>query len=220
MAETGVIMLAATLADHNRSINTLTISSPLLQQRPQFDTVVHLSRMLAMNDALQVLGVSKAAITDGALEQLVQYGLNKSSSIRQIDLSANKLSPLSGKHIESLLTTRQGAIEVLDLHNNRLEDEGAVHIGQCLHLCHGLKSLDLRNCHIGDKGMAALLQAAGRAPCAGQLVLRLWGNTWGQDAARVLDALRRSPSSQCCGGLALDVVTYLADNGIIAVAHA
>jgi len=54
MAETGIIMLAATLAEHNRSINTLAINSPLLQQRPQFDTVVHLARMLAMNDALQV----------------------------------------------------------------------------------------------------------------------------------------------------------------------
>jgi Ran GTPase-activating protein (RanGAP) involved in mRNA processing and transport len=94
--EKGVICLAVTLAGHNRSLTSLRLSSPLLQQRPQQDTTTQLAHMLACNSSLQELQLSKAGLTDDALECLVQYGLLRGGAVRWLDLSANRFSDLAG----------------------------------------------------------------------------------------------------------------------------
>lgn len=97
VSEKGVISLAVALADHNRTLQSLLLSSPLLQQRPQHDTLVHLARMLACSSSLQELHLAKAGLTDDALKGLVQYGLLKSKSLQHLDLSANRFSNLAGE---------------------------------------------------------------------------------------------------------------------------
>jgi Ran GTPase-activating protein (RanGAP) involved in mRNA processing and transport len=94
--EKGVICLAVTLADHNHSLTSLHLSSPLLQQRPQQDTTRQLANMLARNSSLQELVLSKAGLTDDALGSLVQYGLLRGGVVQRLDLSANRLSSLAG----------------------------------------------------------------------------------------------------------------------------
>jgi Ran GTPase-activating protein (RanGAP) involved in mRNA processing and transport len=94
--EKGVICLAVTLADHNRSLTSLHLASPLLQQRPQQDTTMQLAHMLARNSSLQELQLRKAGLTDDALECLVQYGLQRGGGVQWLDLSANRFSGLAG----------------------------------------------------------------------------------------------------------------------------
>lgn len=97
------------LAENNTSITSLCISSPLLQQRPQQDTTAHLARMLACNHGIQKLELSKAGLTDAGLEVLIKDGLVRNHSLTQLDLSANRLSPLAGE--TSLLFLHQLAVD-------------------------------------------------------------------------------------------------------------
>lgn len=109
--EKSVISLAVTLADQNRSLTSLRLASPLLQQRPQQDTTTHLAHMLARNSSLQELQLSKAGLTDDALECLVQYGLLRGGAVQRLDLSANRFSSLAGalmRHYE-FVRLAQGA---------------------------------------------------------------------------------------------------------------
>eukprot|EP00879_Flechtneria_rotunda_P030216 GHRR01032821.1.p1 GENE.GHRR01032821.1~~GHRR01032821.1.p1 ORF type:complete len:187 (+),score=54.45 GHRR01032821.1:829-1389(+) len=128
MTEKGLIALAATLAEHNSPLSSLNISSPLLQQRPQHDTWMHLARVMANHTWLQEFRMSKAGLTDGGLEILVQQGLvHNKGSITELDLSANRLSPMAGRHIHELLEALQHLTH-LNLASNRLENDGAQHI--------------------------------------------------------------------------------------------
>ncbi|WIA12934.1 hypothetical protein OEZ85_006550 [Tetradesmus obliquus] len=205
--EKGVISLAVTLADHNRSLTSLRLASPLLQQRPQQDTTTHLAHMLARNSSLQELQLSKAGLTDDALECLVQYGLLRGGAVQRLDLSANRFSSLAGQHIRLLLSAGSCSLRHLNLSSIRLQDEAALHIAACLPSCTDLEHLDLSSCSIGDKGLAALIAAAGKAGPKLR-VLKLWGNGFGGSSSQALHLLRQQRGRE---GLVADVTTYVVD---------
>ncbi|KAF6264673.1 hypothetical protein COO60DRAFT_76332 [Scenedesmus sp. NREL 46B-D3] len=205
--EKGVICLAVALADHNRSLTSLRLASPMLQQRPQLDATTQLALMLACNSSLQELQLSKAGLGDDALEGLVQHGLLRGGGVQRLDLSANRLSSLAGKHIRSLLSSGSCNLRYLSLASNRLQDKAALHIAACLPSCTDLEHLDLRSCSIGDMGLAALISAAARA--GPQLrVLKLWGNGFGGSSSQALHLLRQQRGKEA---LVADVTTYVVD---------
>eukprot|EP00878_Enallax_costatus_P046019 GHUV01055590.1.p1 GENE.GHUV01055590.1~~GHUV01055590.1.p1 ORF type:complete len:335 (+),score=121.68 GHUV01055590.1:1062-2066(+) len=207
VAEKGIICLAATLAENNSGIRSLSISSPLLQQRPQHESITHLARMLACNTSIQMLQLSKAGLTDAALEILVKDGLLRNNSVTQLDLSANRFSSLAGEHLHQLLSSSRGqAIATLDLSHNRLEDSGAKQLAASLPNCQALTHLNVASCSVGDAGITSMLDAVVRVRRLQEL--KLWGNKFGYAATQKLHTMQQQPGRE---KLVPDVTTYVVD---------
>lgn len=58
--------------------------------------MLSLSQMLARNQSLQQLGLSKHGMVDSQLDTLVTYGLLRNTTLTSLDLKANRLSAFAG----------------------------------------------------------------------------------------------------------------------------
>lgn len=78
--------------------------------------------------------------------------------------------------------------------------------------------MDLSNCRIDDKGLAAILNAVNKAysssgNCCKLRVLKLWGNGFGAASSQLLHQLRQQKGVE---DLVPDVTTYVIDGVVCA----
>lgn len=64
--------------------------------------MLSLSQMLARNQSLQQLGLSKHGMVDSQLNTLVTYGLLRNTTLTSLDLKANRLSAFAGERKGSI----------------------------------------------------------------------------------------------------------------------
>jgi Ran GTPase-activating protein (RanGAP) involved in mRNA processing and transport len=200
----GIISVSAALSEVNTSLQSLDLGRPMLKGC-QDTTFLSLAQMLAQNKTLVSLGLSKHCMADSNLDTLVTYGLLRNTSLKSLDLSANRLSPFSGPVIERLLNDNR-QIEEIQLSHNQLGDAGALAVARCLPYTHWLQHLDLRSNGIGEQGLMALAEALSLASHVQSLFL--WGNHFGPSSARAfMDTLAATGT----GGLSIDLRPYEAD---------
>lgn len=70
--------------------------------------MLSLSQMLARNQSLQQLGLSKHGMIDSQLDTLVTYGLLRNTTLTSLDLKANRLSAFAGARKRSTGSLRYG----------------------------------------------------------------------------------------------------------------
>jgi hypothetical protein len=119
-----LVRLASALAAHNRSLQYLSVESPLLTTVPPAprsaagcvptrvdealmcsaggggqvmeEGTLHFARALAANDALRCLRFGKHGVRDAGVETLVAYGLVSNNTLTSLDLRCNALSEVRG----------------------------------------------------------------------------------------------------------------------------
>jgi Ran GTPase-activating protein (RanGAP) involved in mRNA processing and transport len=210
LGTSALIALAGALAK-TTSLRLLDLSEPRTFSRNE-ETMSHIAGGLRANASLERLVLRKHAhASDTAVERLADAVLDN-ATLRELDLSANRLGPPSGATLAKALA--DGALlTVLQLSACRLADGGAVALADVLArgAC-GLRVLDLRSNDIGDAGIAALAAALASPACPLEQLL-VWGNpglrSAGAGATAWGDALETGAVRA-----ATDVRAYVVDGAI------
>jgi uncharacterized protein (TIGR02996 family) len=170
------------------SNNRLTAET--IQQLVASPAVQALEELDVSDNNLRVAGLT--ALAGGALPNLRSLRLLRSQpqeegvaalaasplfgGLRSLSLGGGNLGPSA---VTAVATAPADNLRVLDLHDNRVEDRGAVTLADSPHLAN-LVLLDLAETHIGDAGAAALAES----PHLGGLIwLNLYGNPISDAAA-------------------------------------
>uniref|UniRef100_A0A3B3QAD8 Leucine rich repeat containing 34 n=1 Tax=Paramormyrops kingsleyae TaxID=1676925 RepID=A0A3B3QAD8_9TELE len=112
----------------NKSIQAVDLSRPLLFSH-QEEIMVHLARMLQVNQHLQELHLGQHGMTDSAVERLCE-ALRGNSVLRYLDLR-NRITRDGAKFLAEILR-HNSTLEILDLSSNRIEDDGAGHLSKAI----------------------------------------------------------------------------------------
>uniref|UniRef100_A0A3B3QAU8 Leucine rich repeat containing 34 n=1 Tax=Paramormyrops kingsleyae TaxID=1676925 RepID=A0A3B3QAU8_9TELE len=113
----------------NKSIQAVDLSRPLLFSH-QEEIMVHLARMLQVNQHLQELHLGQHGMTDSAVERLCE-ALRGNSVLRYLDLRCNRITRDGAKFLAEILR-HNSTLEILDLSSNRIEDDGAGHLSKAI----------------------------------------------------------------------------------------
>jgi len=152
----------------------------------QQEIAYHIEDTLKRNPKLQRLHLRKMGIRDSGVERIAS-GVNFSSNLSYLDLSANKLSRDSALILSSVLNK----LKVLDLSYNRIQSEGAQQLAKSVtqNQKSNLKVLGLTNADIDDDGICDLLQAYQKSNLE---TILLWGNRFEKASSEMLTSLMDS----------------------------
>jgi len=204
-----LVRLASALAAHNRTLQFLSVESPLLNTVMEEGTL-HFARALAANHTLRALRFGKHALRDAGAETLVAYGLVTNTTLTSLDLRCNSMSEVAGSSLARLLM-ENGTITSLVLSSNRLRDAGAAAVAAALpHNC-SLTHLDLSSNSVEEKGLLAL--ADGVRANSTLRSLRLWGNAFAPMASAAWLQLVRDRQTHAMP-LDLDIAPYQVDHHV------
>ena len=117
----------------------------------------------------------------------MNYGLVRNETLTVLDLRCNRLTSACAPALERLLT-HCPSLEELCLSNNNLGDDGAAAVAAGLQHNTNLSWLELSHNRINDHGLCELAFSLAEAETNLQH-LALWGNVFGQTAARAFAAV-------------------------------
>ncbi|KAM3860405.1 leucine-rich repeat-containing protein 34 [Diretmus argenteus] len=166
------VIAFANALNSNRTLHSLNISRPLLFSH-QDEVAVHMARMLVLNRSLRELHLGKMALTDTALDRLLD-GLRLNHSLRYLDLSCNRVTR-DGAGLLAEVLKWNPTLEIVDLSSNRIEDDGAVHLSEAVGRrgC-SLRALSVTRNNIGTVGLLSLAQAMKVSSTLTHIYI--WGN--------------------------------------------
>jgi len=214
MEEKGLIGIATSLWD-NRSLEVINLENPLIYNRCQNDTAMQLGRMLGNNTCLREILLGKHGLVDTQLQTLVDYGLGRNAMlpVSSLDLRCNKLSPFAGPTLKQLISFTS-TLQLLNLANNRLADDGLAALAEALPKNHSIVHIDVRSNGSGEVGLCAIAHAMQLKPNLGTVLV--WGNHFGPAACvAFLETLERAEAEQ--RQVITDIEPYIVD-GITQVA--
>lgn len=185
MGMRAVVAIASALQDGNTTLEVLDLSNPL-SFTCQDEHATHFARVLAMHPRIAALSLARWRLHDSGLETLITYGALRNNTLSYLDLSSNRLSEESGRHLARMLAT-SSTLTTLRLASNELHDNGARAIADALPRNDSLTELDLAFNGISDAALHAL--AARLRQCPNIATVRLWGNKFGPAAAAAFGAL-------------------------------
>ncbi|XP_055341405.1 leucine-rich repeat-containing protein 34-like isoform X2 [Paramacrobiotus metropolitanus] len=113
--------------------------------------------MLVPSKYLKELYLGKMGLDDFALERLLP-ALQRNTSLQLLDLHGNKLNR-DGARMLMRLIQNGSRLEVLNLDCSSFTDEGAEYMANAIYESDFLKTISLRFCRIGDQGIDYLSKA-------------------------------------------------------------
>ena len=121
----------------NGSITDLKVDRNRLRTKNMVCSVFSLTSFFEFNCIVKKLTMTHCDLGDNGL-QLIANGLAKNSTLAHLDLSNNDISCASIKDLSKAYKNGRLRLELLNLSNNKIEDEGA------MALAHSLRYLELK----------------------------------------------------------------------------
>jgi Ran GTPase-activating protein (RanGAP) involved in mRNA processing and transport len=185
----------------NQFLESLDLSDNLsprnrLSQSLENDVMMHISKMVRLNDTLIELSLSKMGISDWVMVNLLSSAIGQNTCLRTLDLGCNKITR-DGSIALSQAMCSQDSIKTLILSSNSIQDEGAEAVSVMLLHNKTLQTLNLEYNKITGKGLKSLAWAVARNQNLASL--KVWGNVWNVDACEAF--------SKLVGGTVRDLTT-------------
>ncbi|XP_048867187.1 leucine-rich repeat-containing protein 34 [Brienomyrus brachyistius] len=172
----------------NKSIQAVDLSRPLLFSH-QEETMVHLARMLQVNQHLQELHLGQHGMTDSGVERLCE-ALRRNSVLRYLDLRCNCITRDGAKCLAEILR-HNSTLEILDLSSNRIEDDGAGHLSKAIAQHNrSLRALSVTSNSIASRGLLLLTEAMQVNPSLSHIYI--WGNKLEEPLCTAVSSLLQS----------------------------
>ena len=102
------------------------------------DVVQHMFKMVDYNESLVHLSLSKMAIKDRSIMDLLSLALKANKTLVELDLSSNKIMGDGGCAIAKAVRYHP-RLMILNLSHNQIQDDGAIAISEMLLLNNTLK---------------------------------------------------------------------------------
>lgn len=189
--------LMGRMAD-NTSIQTLNVENCRIDKGLSHEMHTILSRMLQQNRTLKSLNMAFQG--DGIGDEGMKWiseALRGNHVLETLDLSCNRISADGIRYLSEILSKSKRfndenetcSVQKLILRGNRITDEGARYLCQCIESNETLTYLDLRGTKLSDEGLFRLAQTAfiSKSRISG-LVLRtllLDGNEFGSKSRAI-----------------------------------
>ena len=214
----GVTALCVAVFEDNTTLKSLGMENPSRLFTHQSEHVFHAARMLASTEIAN-LKIGKWRINAGGIETLAAYGVAASRHLECLNLRCNAVCEVGAAAVARIV--REGErLRYLNLERNPLGDRGAETIAKALPFNAALEEIDLRCAGITDVGLCALADGIiATTPSRRPRVVRLWGNSFGEEAPfKWFGALRESEEVGC--PIATDfVITRATDGGGVGIAR-
>jgi len=182
------IIAMATVLTQNQSLKSVILNRPVLFTH-QEEGIVHLGKMLTVNNHLTELHLEKFDLTDFGVQRLCD-GLKTNYSLKYLNISCNRLSR-DGALILANLLKQNTALKVLDISRNRIQNEGIIEIASVLKKCNtNLQVLSVRYNQISSSGLTAIAECLTKNQSLSNLYI--WGNETDHRSSRALGQLLKS----------------------------
>ncbi len=118
--------------------------------------MVPIGKLLRHNATIQVLDLLNCGLLDTGCQILFDALKESNHSLRHLYLSANGITPVGLQSVREFYSSGRSQLETLFLGCNRIGDEGAKLIAECLEHDKSLLTLNLPSSRIGSEGMKHL----------------------------------------------------------------
>jgi hypothetical protein len=117
-----------------------------------------IGNLLRHNTAIQVLDLLNCGLLDAGCKILFE-ALKHNQTLRHLYLSANGITPVGLRSVRDFYSTGKSQLQTLFLGCNRIGDQGAKIVAECLDHDKHLQTLNLPSSRIGAEGMKHLAEA-------------------------------------------------------------
>ncbi|KAJ3411472.1 hypothetical protein HDV05_002161 [Chytridiales sp. JEL 0842] len=189
--EASALIALSTVLQNNQFLEVLDISDNVsprnrLSQSMENDIMMHISKMIRINDTLNELYLSKMGISDWTMCNLLSSAIRSNTTLKTLDLSCNRITRDGGVALCQALC-ENNSIRVLKLSCCSLQDEGADAVAVMLLHNKSLASLYLDHNSITGRGICSLASAIVRNRTLSHITL--WGNIWDVAACEAFSKL-------------------------------
>jgi Ran GTPase-activating protein (RanGAP) involved in mRNA processing and transport len=140
-------------------LNDTQVKALWLKRNPlKADGMVPIGNLLRFNSTIQVLDLLNCGLLDSGVAVLFE-AMKENKGLRHLYLSANGITPAGLESIKSFYSTGKSQLQTLFLGCNRICNEGAKIIADCLNYDKELLTLNLPSSRIGAEGMKHLAEA-------------------------------------------------------------